>query len=108
MRVLIATVGGRGDVAPFTGLGAAMRAAGHGVTVATHDVFEGLVTGCGLEFRALPGHGHPAGQRRRHGSGHQHAHPPPRQLTSIRSPAQTQAGTFAARPCRLAACPADR
>ncbi len=55
MRVLIATVGGRGDVAPFTGLGAAMRAAGHGVTIATHDVFEGLVTGCGLEFRSLPG-----------------------------------------------------
>jgi sterol 3beta-glucosyltransferase len=55
MRVLIATVGGRGDVAPFTGLGAAMRAAGHSVTVATNDAFEGLVTGCGLEFRSLPG-----------------------------------------------------
>jgi sterol 3beta-glucosyltransferase len=55
MRVLIATVGGRGDVAPFTGLGAAMRAAGHGVTIATDEMFEGLVTGCGLEFRSLPG-----------------------------------------------------
>jgi sterol 3beta-glucosyltransferase len=42
-------------VAPFTGLGAAMRAAGHSVTIATHDMFEGLVTGCGLEFRSLPG-----------------------------------------------------
>jgi len=55
MRVLIATVGGRGDVAPFTGLGAAMHAAGHGVTIATHEMFEGLVTGCGLQFRPLPG-----------------------------------------------------
>jgi sterol 3beta-glucosyltransferase len=55
MRVLIATVGGRGDVAPFTGLGAAMSAAGHSVTIATHDDFEGLVTGCGLAFRSLPG-----------------------------------------------------
>lgn len=58
MRVLIATVGGRGDVAPFTGLGAAMRAAGHSVTIATADMFEGLVTGCGLEFRSLPGSQH--------------------------------------------------
>jgi sterol 3beta-glucosyltransferase len=41
-------------VAPFTGLGAAVCAAGHGVTIATHDVFEGLVTGYGLEFRSLP------------------------------------------------------
>jgi sterol 3beta-glucosyltransferase len=55
MRVLIATVGGRGDVAPFTGLGAAMRAAGHGVTIATHEMFENLVTGSGLQFRPLPG-----------------------------------------------------
>jgi sterol 3beta-glucosyltransferase len=31
MRVLIATVGARGDVAPFTGLATAMRAAGHSV-----------------------------------------------------------------------------
>jgi sterol 3beta-glucosyltransferase len=32
-----------------------MRAAGHSVTFATHDGFEGLVRGCGLEFRSLPG-----------------------------------------------------
>lgn len=55
MRVLIAAAGGRGDVAPFTGLGAAMSAAGHRVTIAAPDMFEGLVTGCGLEFRSLPG-----------------------------------------------------
>lgn len=55
MRVLIAAAGGRGDVAPFTGLGAAMRAAGHSVTITSNDEYESLVVGCGLEFRPLPG-----------------------------------------------------
>jgi sterol 3beta-glucosyltransferase len=55
MRVLIATAGGRGDVAPLTGLAAAIRAAGHSVTIASNDEFESLVVGCGLEFRPLPG-----------------------------------------------------
>ena len=55
MRVLIASAGGRGDVAPFTGLGAAIRAAGHNVTITSNDEYESLVVGCGLEFRPLPG-----------------------------------------------------
>jgi sterol 3beta-glucosyltransferase len=55
MRVLIATAGGRGDVAPITGLATAIRAAGHGVTVTCNDEYESLVIGCGLEFRPLPG-----------------------------------------------------
>ena len=55
MRVLVVAVGSRGDVAPCTGLGLALRAAGHSVTVAAHEMFSGLVRGCGLEFRALPG-----------------------------------------------------
>jgi sterol 3beta-glucosyltransferase len=55
MRVLIATAGGRGDVAPFTGLAAAIRAAGHSVAIASNDEYESLVVGCGLEFRPLPG-----------------------------------------------------
>jgi UDP:flavonoid glycosyltransferase YjiC (YdhE family) len=55
MRVLIATAGGRGDVAQFTGLGTALRAAGHSVTIASNDEYESLVVGCGLEFRPLPG-----------------------------------------------------
>ena len=55
MRVLIATVGGRGDVTPFTGLGAALRAAGHTLTIATDDAYTGLVTGCGRQFLPLPG-----------------------------------------------------
>ncbi len=55
MRVVIATAGGRGDVAPFTGLGTAIRAAGHSVTIASNDEYESLVVGCGLQFRPLPG-----------------------------------------------------
>lgn len=55
MRVLIVAVGSRGDVAPFTGLGAALRDAGHQVTVAAYEMFDGLVTGAGLAFRPLPG-----------------------------------------------------
>jgi sterol 3beta-glucosyltransferase len=55
MRVLIATAGARGDVAPLTGLSTAIRAAGHSVTIASNDEYEALVVGSGLEFRALPG-----------------------------------------------------
>ncbi|MGW2867545.1 glycosyltransferase [Kitasatospora sp. NPDC001225] len=54
MRFLIATAGSRGDVAPFTGLGVRLRAAGHQVAVATHDTFAELVRAAGLEFRPLP------------------------------------------------------
>jgi sterol 3beta-glucosyltransferase len=55
MKVLIVAVGSRGDVAPCTGLGQALRAAGHSVTIAAYEMFDGLVRDCGLEFRALPG-----------------------------------------------------
>jgi UDP:flavonoid glycosyltransferase YjiC (YdhE family) len=55
MRVLIVAPGSRGDVAPFTGLGGALRAAGHEVTIAGYAMFAGLVTDCGLGFRPLPG-----------------------------------------------------
>lgn len=55
MRVLIVTAGSRGDVAPYTGLGARLRAAGHQVALAAHASFADLVTGCGLEFRPMPG-----------------------------------------------------
>ena len=55
MRVLIVAVGSRGDVAPFTGLATALNAAGHTTVIAGYEMFGGLVTGCGLEFRPLPG-----------------------------------------------------
>ncbi|MFI7386192.1 glycosyltransferase [Streptomyces sp. NPDC049813] len=54
MRVLIVTAGSWGDVAPYTGLGVRLRAAGHDVAVATHARFEEAVTAHGLGFRALP------------------------------------------------------
>ncbi|WP_327682636.1 glycosyltransferase [Kitasatospora sp. NBC_00458] len=54
MRILIATAGSRGDVAPFTGLGARLHAAGHQVAVATHTAFADTVRSAGLEFRPLP------------------------------------------------------
>jgi UDP:flavonoid glycosyltransferase YjiC (YdhE family) len=55
VRILIVTAGSRGDVAPFTGLGQRLRQAGHQVALAAHEMFAGLVRGCGLECRLLPG-----------------------------------------------------
>lgn len=55
MRILIVTAGSRGDVAPFTGLGQRLLNAGQQVAVAAHLPFAGLVTGCGLDHRPLPG-----------------------------------------------------
>jgi sterol 3beta-glucosyltransferase len=55
VRILTAAVRSRGDVAPLTGLGTALRVAGHEVTVAAFGVFEELVTGCGLGFRLVLG-----------------------------------------------------
>lgn len=55
MKVLIASIGTRGDVAPFTGLGVRLREAGHDVAIASYPVFADMVTGCGLEFRPLAG-----------------------------------------------------
>ncbi|MFC9926929.1 glycosyltransferase [Streptomyces sp. NPDC127190] len=54
MRILIAAAGSRGDVAPYTGLGAELRRAGHDVALATTDTFAPLVHGAGLDFRSLP------------------------------------------------------
>ncbi|MET9831108.1 glycosyltransferase [Streptomyces sp. NPDC006385] len=54
MRILIAAAGSRGDVAPYTGLGAGLREAGHDVTLATTDAFAPLVREAGLGFRGLP------------------------------------------------------
>ncbi|GAA0432617.1 glycosyltransferase [Streptomyces luteireticuli] len=54
MKILIAAAGSRGDVAPYTGLGARLAAAGHEVALATGEVFAPLVREAGLEFRPLP------------------------------------------------------
>ncbi|MGW7525925.1 glycosyltransferase [Streptomyces sp. NPDC054783] len=54
MRILIAAAGSRGDVAPYTGLGAELRRAGYDVALATTDTFAPLVREAGLEYRSLP------------------------------------------------------
>lgn len=53
--VLIAALGTRGDVVPFTGVGNRLQRAGHRVVIAAQDAFRDLVEGAGLEFRHLPG-----------------------------------------------------
>ncbi|MGA5623747.1 glycosyltransferase [Streptomyces cellulosae] len=54
MRIVIAAAGSRGDVAPYTGLGAALRQAGHDVTLAATDTFAPLAREAALKFRGLP------------------------------------------------------
>jgi sterol 3beta-glucosyltransferase len=51
--VAIAAIGSRGDVAPLTGVGVALREAGHRVVMAAYTPFADLIIGCGLEFREL-------------------------------------------------------
>ena len=48
-------VGSSGDVIPYTGLGARLRAAGHHVAVAAAAPFADTIRAAGLEFRPLPG-----------------------------------------------------
>ncbi|POX41544.1 UDP-glucose--sterol glucosyltransferase [Streptomyces sp. Ru73] len=54
MRILITAAGSRGDVVPYTGLGARLRAAGHEVALATHEAYADAVRAAGLEHRPLP------------------------------------------------------
>lgn len=54
MRVLITAVGSTGDVAPYTGLGTRLVAAGHDVAIAAFSDLGNVVTAAGLEFRAVP------------------------------------------------------
>lgn len=53
-RVVIIAVGSRGDVAPLTGVGAALQEAGHTVSIAAYTPFADLITRCGLGFCELP------------------------------------------------------
>ncbi|MFC6067809.1 glycosyltransferase [Streptomyces ochraceiscleroticus] len=63
MRILITAAGSRGDVAPYTGLGARLRTAGHEVALATHEAYAEAVRAAGLEFRPLPADPRTAGLR---------------------------------------------
>src|SRR5689334_23237867 len=55
MRLTILTLGSLGDVKPFVALGVGLRDAGYDVCVATHQRFETLIRGCGLDFAVLAG-----------------------------------------------------
>ena len=55
MRVVILTVGTRGDVQPYVALGRRMKDHGWDVCVATHVIFRSLVESYGLEFAPLSG-----------------------------------------------------
>ncbi len=55
MKILILTVGSRGDVQPYVALGAGLQAAGHSVTLATLEAFAPVVAARGLGFRPLRG-----------------------------------------------------
>ena len=50
LNVLLIAIGSHGDVHPFVGLGLALRARGHDVTVVTNPHFEPLVRRVGLGF----------------------------------------------------------
>jgi sterol 3beta-glucosyltransferase len=55
MRVVMTTVGTRGDVQPFVALGKGLASRGHRVVLATHVDHEGFVRGHGLDFRPIGG-----------------------------------------------------
>lgn len=50
MNYLLIPMGSHGDVHPFVGIGRALAARGHGVTVMTSPYFEELIQRAGLEF----------------------------------------------------------
>ncbi|MFG2078371.1 glycosyltransferase [Nonomuraea maritima] len=60
MRILIIGVGTLGDVAPYAGLGARLREAGHEVTIAAHQPYTKPATDAGLGIVPLPGDPLPA------------------------------------------------
>jgi sterol 3beta-glucosyltransferase len=53
-KVVIVAFGSRGDVAPFTGLGARLQQAGHEVAIAACAPYKSLVEAAGLDYRWLP------------------------------------------------------
>ena len=53
MKIVIMAAGSLGDVAPYTGLGARLRDAGHEVTLATYESFAPLARESGLAFSRL-------------------------------------------------------
>jgi len=54
MRITLSTLGSLGDLHPFLGVGRALHARGHDVTVATSPMYAERVAHAGLEFHAIP------------------------------------------------------
>ena len=50
MKLLIVTLGSRGDVQPYVALGRGLKAAGHQVTICTSAIFQSFVTQHGLNY----------------------------------------------------------
>ena len=63
LRIVILTVGTRGDMQPYLSLGSVLREAGHAVTISSTDDFGPMVTGAGLTFAptGMPRMEQPAG-----------------------------------------------
>jgi len=53
MRITMLAVGTLGDVRPLLALGHGLRALGHHVTVATHDLYEAEVRSGGMDFACI-------------------------------------------------------
>jgi UDP:flavonoid glycosyltransferase YjiC (YdhE family) len=53
MHAILASIGTDGDVIPYVGLGARLRARGHRVTLAANENFRALALEHGLEFQSL-------------------------------------------------------
>ena len=53
MKILILTIGSRGDVQPYVALGQGLRQAGHAVTLCTGELFKEMVTTHGLVFAPM-------------------------------------------------------
>ncbi len=50
MKILILTIGSRGDVQPYVALGKGLQAAGHDATICTGALFQEMVTAHQLPF----------------------------------------------------------
>ena len=53
LRILLAAIGSSGDVNPVVGLGCALKARGHEVTLAANDYYQAQVAACGIGFASL-------------------------------------------------------
>ena len=53
LKILVLTLGSRGDVQPYVALGQGLRAAGHDVSICTSEHFAAFITAHGLDYRHM-------------------------------------------------------